>query len=110
MPLRNLPTDTSRPLASLIDAAPGQVSSMALTRDASADMTLLAFSPGESVSEEEYFCDVMYYVVEGTARVAFADRAVKVPEGAVLKVSAHEEHAVESADGGAFKLLQIAVS
>ena len=55
MPFRNIPTDAAAPLAQLIDTHSGQVSSMALTRNAGFDLTLLAFAPGESVSEEEYF-------------------------------------------------------
>ena len=55
MPLRNLPTDVATSLAQMIDIRPSQVSSMALTRNAGFDLTLLAFAPGESVSEEEYF-------------------------------------------------------
>ena len=94
MPFRNIPTDAAAPLAQLIDTHSGQVSSMALTRNAGFDLTLLAFAPGESVSEEEYFGDTLYYVLEGAACV-------------VLPVPAHVEHAVEGADERGFKLLQL---
>ncbi|MDO4290818.1 MAG: cupin domain-containing protein [Eggerthellaceae bacterium] len=107
MPLRNLPEETAASLAGLIEARPGQVSSCALTRDAGFDMTLLAFAPGESVSEEEYFGDTLYYVVEGAAAVALPERTVRVGAGEVLKVPAHVLHAVEGADGAGFKLLQV---
>ena len=107
MPLRNLPTEKAAPLAGLIDCGPGQVSSMALSRSSSADMTLLAFAAGESVSEEEYFGDTLYYVVEGAACVVLPVARVRVDAGEVLEVPAHVEHAVEGADGAAFKLLQI---
>ena len=73
MPLRNLPTDVATSLAQMIDIRPGQVSSMALTRNAGFDLTLLAFAPGESVSEEEYFGDVLYYLVEGAACVVLPE-------------------------------------
>ena len=39
MPLRNLPTDVATSLAQMIDIRPGQVSSMALTRNAGFDLT-----------------------------------------------------------------------
>lgn len=42
MPLRNLPTDAATSLAQMIDIRPGQVSSMALMRNAGFDLTLLA--------------------------------------------------------------------
>lgn len=107
MPLRNLPTDTAQALSQLIELRAGQVSSMALTRDAGFDMTLLAFAADESVSEEEYFGDVLYYVVEGQACVVLPDRRVTVGEGEVLKVDAHVLHAIECAAGQGFKVLQI---
>ena len=98
MPLRNLPTDAAANLAQLIDIRPGQVSSMALTRNAGFDLTLLAFAPGESVSEEEYFGDVLYYL---------ADSRIALEAGQVLRVPAHVEHAVEGANSEGFKLLQL---
>ena len=100
MPLRNLPTDAATSLAQMIDIRPGQVSSMALTRNAGFDLTLLAFAPGESVSEEEYFGDVLYYLVLPESRIV-------LEAGQVLRVPAHVEHAVEDAGGEGFKLLQL---
>ena len=107
MPFRNIPTDAAAPLAQLIDTHSGQVSSMALTRNAGFDMTLLAFAPGESVSEEEYFGDTLYYVLEGAACVVLPDARVTLRAGEVLRVPAHVEHAVEGADERGFKLLQL---
>jgi mannose-6-phosphate isomerase-like protein (cupin superfamily) len=106
MPFRNLPTDAAAPLASLIDARPGQVSSMALTRLGDPiGATLLAFSDGESVSEERYPGDTLYYLVEGAAQIRFADHLVAMTAGDVLRVPADVEHAVEPTC--ATKLLQI---
>ncbi len=80
---------------------------MALTRDAGFDLTLLAFAPGEAVSEEEYFGDTLYLLVEGAARVTLPDSAITLQAGEVLRVPAHILHAVEPADGNGFKLLQL---
>ena len=107
MPLRNVPVDVAASLADLIDICPGQVSSMALTRDAGFDLTLLAFAPGESVSEEEYFGDTLYHVLEGAACVVLPGERVTLRAGEVLRVPAHVEHAVEGADEHGFKLLQL---
>lgn len=74
MGLRNLPTDEARSVAGLIENRPGQVSSMGLTAGGSVDFMLMAFSAGESVSEEEYFGDTLYHVVEGAADVVLPDR------------------------------------
>ena len=106
MPLRNLPTRAPAPLASLIDLRPGQVSSRALSRDAGLDLTILAFSAGESVSEEEYFGDTLYYLVEGRASVVLPDADVALEAGEVLCVPAHVPHAVDNV-GEDFKLLQL---
>ena len=106
MPFRNLPTDSAAPLASLIDTRPGQVSSMSLTRlgDPVA-ATLLAFAEGESVSEEVYLGDMLYYLLEGEARIKLPDHCVGMRAGDVLRVPAGIEHAVEPTT--AVKLLQI---
>lgn len=109
MPLRNLPVDRAVPLARLVECKPGQVSSMSFSRAPDASMTLLAFAAGESVSEEEYFGDTLYYVVEGAANVVMPTGRVRVGAGEVFKVEARVQHAVEGADGAAFKLLQITV-
>ena len=108
MPFRNLPTEAAVPLASLIGARPGQVSSMALTRLGDPiGVTLLAFSEGESVSEERYPGDTLYYLVEGAAQIRFAEdgRESSMIAGDVLRVPADVEHAVEPTR--ATKLLQI---
>ncbi len=109
MGLRNLPTDEACPVASLIQNRPGQVSSMGLTTGGSVDFMLMAFSAGESVSEEEYFGDTLYHVVEGAADVVLLDRRVAVAAGEVFMVPAHVPHAVEGREGGAFKLLQLTI-
>ena len=88
MPLRNLPTDVATSLAQMIDIRPGQVSSMALTRN-------------------EYFGDVLYYLVEGAACVVLPESRIVLEAGQVLRVPAHVEHAVEDAGGEGFKLLQL---
>ena len=110
MGLRNIPTDTPAPLASLVAERPRMVASRSLTRGPGASMTLLAFSAGESVSEEVYPQDVMYYLVEGAARIALPGGSVDMRAGDVLCVPAGVPSAVEGADPSAgFKLLQVAV-
>ncbi len=106
MGLKNLPTAAPEPLAGLLTNRPGQVSSMALTQlDDTTSITLMAFADGESVSEEAYDGDVLYYVLEGAADVVFGQRRERLEAGAVLMVPKGQLHAVEAA--GAFKMLQI---
>ena len=110
MGLRNIPVDGPARLASLVAEKPGLVASRSLTRGSDATMTLLAFAAGESVSEEVYLQDVMYYIVEGEAAVTLPSGVVCMREGDVLCVPAGTPSALGGAraDRG-FKLLQVAV-
>lgn len=110
MPLCNLPEGQAASLAGLVTCRAGQVSSMALARGASTSITLLAFSAGESVSEETYPGDTLYQVVEGAADIVLPDARVRVAAGEVMRVSAGVLHAVEGHAGAAFKLLQLTLS
>ena len=65
--LRNLPVQQPAALRELISIQPGRVVSMALSCSEHCQMTLLAFGDGESISEERYFGDTVYYVLEGEA-------------------------------------------
>ena len=108
MTLRNLPLEEAFELAERITCRRGQVSSMGLTTHGSTcDMTLLAFSEGDSVSEETYGADVLYVALEGEPTIVLPDKRVAIPVGQMLVVSAGVLHAVEGP--GAFKILQIAV-
>ncbi|NPD31643.1 cupin domain-containing protein [Eggerthellaceae bacterium zg-1084] len=112
MKLRNIPTQQPQPLAELISCRPGQVSSMSLLEGDPArsplSMMLLSFAEGEHVSEEEYFGDTLYLLMEGSARVVMPDRTVELHAGDVFQVSAHVVHAIESITS--FKVLQMTLS
>ena len=105
--LRNLPVDHPDELAGLIEIRPGRVVSMALSRSEHCQMTLLAFGDGESVSEERYFGDTLYYVLEGSMPVYQEDKETVLRAGACMAVPAGVTHAIGGA--GPFKLLQITV-
>ena len=106
--LRNLPEGNARPLADLISARPGQVVSMALTRQENWQMILLAVSEGESISDESYPGDTMYYILEGTMLLETAEGIRTVKEGECLAVPADTLHAIRGE--GAFKVLQVMLS
>ena len=105
--LRNLPVQEPKALAGLIDIAPGRVVSMALSRSEHCIMTLLAFADGESVSEEQYLGDTVYYVLEGTMPISLESRQVSVAAGQCFLVPGGTPHAVGGTEP--FKLLQITV-
>ena len=103
--LRNLPTGEPEQLAGLITVQPGRVVSMAMSRSQHCQMTLLAFGDGESVSEERYFGDPLYYVLEGSMPLRMESGERTLTAGQCLAVPAGVSHAVGG--GGSFKLLQI---
>ncbi len=109
MGIRNVPTDEAASLASLVNAREGTVSSRSLTRGEGFGMFLFAFAAGESVSEETYLEDAMYYQVEGCSMVRFDDRVARLAPGDVLAVPAGISHAIEPADAYGFKILQVFV-
>ena len=103
--LKNLPSDQVAALAQMVTIQPGRVVSMALSRNEHCQMTLLAFADGESVSEECYFGDTLYYVLEGEMPLQMGDRVYPLRAGDCMAVPAQTLHAV----GGSLpcKLLQI---
>ena len=106
--LRNLPTGEPEQLAGLIAVQPGRVVSMAMSRSQRCQMTLLAFGDGESVSEECYVGDTLYYVLEGGLSVTLEGAVRQLRTGDCLAVPAGISHAVAAPEG--CKLLQITLS
>ena len=105
--LRNLPTENPEALAGLIQIQTGRVVSMALSKSDHCLMTLLAFGDGESVSEEQYFGDTVYYVIEGIMPLSIEGRKLHIAAGECYSVPAGVLHAIGGEEP--FKLLQITV-
>lgn len=105
--LRNLPVENAAALAEMVKIRPGHVVSMALSKNEHCQMTLLAFADGESVSEERYFGDTLYYILEGEMPLFLEGKTVLLQKGDCMAVPAGVLHAVGGS--GAFKLLQITV-
>ena len=103
--LRNLPLKHAVQLADMISVQPGRVVSMALSRSDHCQMSLFSFGEGESVSEEQYFGDTLYYVLEGEMPLIFGGTEHVLRAGDCMAVPSGTPHAI----GGtkAFKLLQI---
>ena len=124
MPFKNAPTSEPQTLESLITCRPGQISSMSLLARTPAfpegalcdTFMLLAFSEDESISEETYFSDMLYYLIEGSANITLHEpnvnetttqRTVALKAGELFVVPAHTAHAVHAQ--GAIKLLQVSM-
>lgn len=103
--LRNLPTDAPANLASLIDIREGRVVSMSLSKSDTCQIMLMAFGSGESVSEEIYFGDTLYTVLEGEMPLFIGNAKYLLKTGDSLMVPSGTSHAIGGAGG--FKLLQM---
>ena len=77
-----------------MEIQPGRVVSMTLSRSDQCLMTLLAFADGESVSEEQYFGDTFYYVIEGVMPISMEGRKLLMDAGECLMVPAGVAHAI----------------
>lgn len=103
--LKNLLPLQKQPLAELVEIRPGRVVSRALSQLGNCHMTLLAFAEGESVSEECYFGDTLYYVLQGEMPLTLEQEQHLLSAGECMAIPAGVPHAI----GGSkpFKLLQI---
>ena len=105
--LRNLPTGSPQNLADLLPCKTGQVISMSFFQSDAVQMTLLSFGKDESVSEEVYFGDTLYYILEGVMQLCIAQDNYLLHSGQVMAVPARTPHAIAAQES--FKLLQITV-
>ena len=85
-----------------------RVVSMAMSSVDGCQMTLLAFDEDESVSEEMYFGDTLYYIVEGGLTVSIDGASHDMHVGDCLAVPAKTPHAVAAI--GSCKILQITLT
>lgn len=106
--LKNIPIDIPLNPASGIEAKPGQIVSMSLTKSEHVQITIFAFPDNEGISEESYFGDTMYYVLEGEMPLSRGSDNIIIKQGECLAVPANTLHAI----GGqkSFKLLQITIN
>lgn len=105
--LRNLPQESPESLASLITLKENQIISMALSKSDHVQIALFAFADNEDVTEEEYFGDTMYYIIEGEAFITMDGKQIDLKTGDVFSVPAHKLHAISGK--GAFKVLHITI-
>ena len=103
--MKNLPETSPKALSEMIAAAPNRVVSMALSKKEAVQMTLFAMGAGESISQEEYPGDALYYVVEGTLLLEKQGKMERISRGACLAVAAGMLHGLAAPDG--VKYLQI---
>lgn len=105
--LRNLPSEEPKNLSSLITPKTNQIVSMALSKSEDFQLTVFTIADKETVSEEEYFGDTMYFILEGETYITIDDKIHTLKTGDVFKVPAHIIHSIGGK--GEFKLLQLTV-
>lgn len=105
--LRNLPTEIPENLAALLTPKHYQIVSMALSSSEDFYLSVLTFADKETISEEEYYGDTMYFALEGETLITIGTKIYTLKTGDVFMVKAHTAHAVGGK--GAIKLMQLTV-
>lgn len=106
--LKNLPTSAPQNFATLLTSKPHQIISMALSESTLFQMSIFTFADKETISEEAYFGDTMYLILEGMTHIILNGHAHLLKQGDVFKVPAHTLHAIGGV--GPFKVFQITLN
>jgi len=102
---KNLPLNEAKKLEELIEVENNQVISMAIAKGNNVQAMLLGLSKGELISDEEYFGDTIYYIIDGKIKVIKNGLEIILNKNDILMVSEHEIHALEIEEDT--KLLQM---
>lgn len=105
--LKNIPIDAGIELAQLVNGKENQVISKALSNSECVQITVLAFSNGETISMESYFGDTCYYVIQNKMKILYEKSEILLCEGEVLMVPAGALHGIYAE--GDLKILQITI-
>ena len=92
-------------VAELTDYAEGAIVSRTLADNESGTVTLFAFDGGQGLSEHTAPFDALVHVVDGTAEVTIAGKAVKASAGQIVLMPANVPHALKALEP--FKMLLI---
>ena len=92
-------------LATLVDYAPEAVVSRTLAQNESSTITLFAFDAGQGLSEHTAPFDAFVQIIDGTAEVTIAGRALPLSVGQIVLMPANVPHAVRATER--FKMLLI---
>ena len=106
--IKNVPIGKPEKLADLIKIKKNQVLSKSFASSGHVNITLLSFSGQEDVSEEKYFGDTMYYIIEGNTYLSQNKELIALEAGDVVSVPADVLHGIGGKDS--FKVLQITVN
>ena len=102
--IKNIKSETVVHLSDMVGIKPGVIASMSLVDNALCHSKLFAVSEGESISEELYKGDMIYFVLEGQMTVLVEGSEKKLGPGDILRVRADIEHEIKA--GSSFKMVQ----
>lgn len=92
-------------LIGMADYQEGAVVSRTIVNKKNTTVTLFAFDTGQGLSEHTAPFDALVYILDGEADITVAGETVKVHEGELLTMPAHQPHSLHA--GKRFKMLLI---
>ena len=102
--IKNIESEKVLHLADMVRIKPGIISSMSLVDNSLCHSKLFAVAEGESISEEIYDGDMVYFVLEGRMTVEIKGCEKTLEAGDILRVQANIEHEIKA--GTSFKMIQ----
>lgn len=94
-------------LAGLIDYQEGSVVSREIISKKTGTVTLFAFDQGQGLSEHTAPFDALVYCLDGETEVAISGNPIRLKEGEMVIMPAHEPHALKALQR--FKMLLIMI-
>ena len=94
-------------LAGLIDYQEGSVVSREIISKKTGTVTLFAFDQGQGLSEHTAPFDALVYCVDGETEVTISGNPIRLKEGEMVIMPAHEPHALKAIQR--FKMLLIMI-
>jgi quercetin dioxygenase-like cupin family protein len=95
------------PLGRLVDYQSGAVVSRTLVKRPTGTVTAFAFDAGEGLSEHTAPFDALVVAIDGEAEIAIAGAPHRVRAGELLRLPAHQPHAVRAT--ARFKMLLVMI-
>jgi len=83
-------------LLALADYQEGSIVSRTIIDKRTGTVTLFAFDTGQGLSEHTAPFDALVYIIDGEAEITIAGRPVKVSEGEMLIMPAHQPHSLKA--------------
>jgi quercetin dioxygenase-like cupin family protein len=83
-------------LIALADYQEGSIVSRTIIDKKAGTVTLFAFDEGQGLSEHTAPFDALVYILDGDAEITISGKPVKVSEGEMLIMPAHQPHALKA--------------